>query len=350
MILRILYALIRRQIFQYPSYVELQEHRQRVERAEELGVDVSTRFASMTFDVRDLWKLYRHVKPIKRNEMHKAKSASNISDVNQEVKPPDEDGRHLLDLKSDILHTLNLIADFHERVIKSAQLIDVRSYADCSPNSLFIWRDPVSSRSCCGVIFFLFLLTYFMPVQYLVKLLYFSFGLVFWHVVPIIEALPPADRARFVVNLPIFVHVLMSTRFPVPLASVPTDAEFAMQLISKRVADGNELRPAPTSRRSFEHSERGMHAGTSNDVQQTDIGNRFQTDNRIDWNKWGSRIATGKTWIHRKKQLVMAKEVLFWSCDYREEYTKVVLQDTAQPSLSAAGMLHCTSLVFHLIG
>jgi hypothetical protein len=91
-----------------------------VERAEELGVDVSTQFASMTFDVRDLWKLYRHVKPIKRNEMHKAKSASNISDVHQKIEPSD-DGKHLLDVKSDILHTLNLIADFHERVIKSAQ-------------------------------------------------------------------------------------------------------------------------------------------------------------------------------------------------------------------------------------
>ena len=274
----------------------------------------------MSFDVRDLWKLYRHVKPIKRNEMHKAKSASNIPDVNQGIEPSDEDGKHLLDVKSDILHTLNLIADFHERIIKSAQLIIVRSYADCSPNSLFIWRDTISSRSCCGVIFFLFLLSYFMPVQYLSKLLYFFFGLVFWHVVPIIQALPPADRARFVANFQILSRVLTSTRLPVPLASVPTDAEFAMQLISKRVADGNELRPAPTSRRSFERSERGMHVGTSNDVQHTDIGNRIQADNRIDWTKWGSRIATGKTWIHRKKQLVTAKEVLFLSCDYREEY------------------------------
>lgn len=180
----------------------------------------------------------------------------------------------------------------------------------------------MQSRLYCGVIFFLFLLFYFMPVQYLSKLLYFSLGFMFWHVVPIINALPPEDRARFVNNLQVFFRVLMITRLPVPLASVPTDAEFAMQLISKRVADGHELRPAPASRRSFERSEQSTDVNTSNDVQQTDVGNRVQTDTRIDWSKWGGRLATGKTWIHRKKQLITAKEVLFWFCDYREEYTK----------------------------
>lgn len=97
-----------------------------MERAEELGDDVSTRITSTTFDVRDLWKLFKHVKPTKRKEMHKAKSTSNISDVDQGMELSDEDGKRLLDVKSDILHALNSIADFHERVIKSAQLIAVR--------------------------------------------------------------------------------------------------------------------------------------------------------------------------------------------------------------------------------
>lgn len=291
-----------------------------MERAEELGVDVSTRLASMTFDVRDLWKLYRYVKPIKRNEMHKAKSTSNISDINQGIEPSDEDGKHLLDVKSDILHTLNLIADFHERVAKSAQLIVVRSYADCSlpiaylSGEIPIHLDYVVARSSLSSFSLILCQLNIFPSSCIsFSVLYF--GMLYQSSR---RCLPRIGLGLWLINLQIFFRVLTSTRLPVPLASVPTDAEFAMQLISKRVADGNELRPTPTSRRSFERSERGMHAGTSNDVQQTDIGNRIQTDNRIDWNKWGSRIATGKTWIHRKKQVITAKEVLFWCCDYRE--------------------------------
>ncbi|KAF8350074.1 hypothetical protein F5887DRAFT_943646 [Amanita rubescens] len=265
LILRILYSLIRRRIFSYPSYVELQEHRKRVKRATEIGDDLSTRLVSTTFDLRDLWKLYKHVKPTIRDGRQKAKSTSNIPDVNPGSQSSDEDGEHLLDAKSDsdILHVLNSIADFHERVI-----------------NLFIWRDPASSR------------IYRLP-QYLTKLLCFFLGFTFWHVVPVMKALPPSDRARL----------------PVPLASIPTDAEFAMQVISKRVADGDELRPAPASRRSFERSERSTDTHTPSDPRQADVGNLIESDNRIDWSKWGSRLATGKAWVHRTKQLISTKEI-----------------------------------------
>lgn len=142
-----------------------------------------------------------------------------------------------------------------------------------------------------------------------------------------------------------FFRVLIDFRLPVPLASVPTDAEFAIQVISKRVADGNELRPAPASRRSFERSERSMYTHTPSDPQQADLGSR---DNRIDWSKWGSRLATGKAWVHRTKQLVSAKEVPFWACDYRN-YAYGILQ-IAGPSYSAPERSHCMSPIFKCIG
>lgn len=89
-----------------------------MERATEIGDDLSTHLASTTFDLGDLWKLYKHVKPAARDEKQKAKSTSNIPDVNRGSQSSDEDGERLLDAKSDILHALNSIADFHERVIK----------------------------------------------------------------------------------------------------------------------------------------------------------------------------------------------------------------------------------------
>jgi len=150
-----------------------------------------------------------------------------------------------------------------------------------------------------------------MPAQYLTKLLCFFLGFTFWHVVPVVKALPPSDRARSVDNFQPFFRLLIDFRLPVPLASVPTDAEFAMQVISKRVADGDELRPVPASRRSSERSERSMDTQTPSDPQQADVGNIIESDNRINWNKWGSRLATGKAWVHRTKQLISTKEVPF---------------------------------------
>lgn len=81
--------------------------------------------------------------------------------------------------------------------------------------SIFIWRNPAASRVYGGVsvhnsrnpgnnltvtslqvIFFLFLVTLLLPAKYIAKLVYFIGGLFFWHITPIIAALPPADRAR----------------------------------------------------------------------------------------------------------------------------------------------------------
>ncbi|KAK2461925.1 hypothetical protein APHAL10511_006388 [Amanita phalloides] len=264
--LRILYSLLRRRIFPYPSFAELQEHRERVNRAAEISDDLSTTLANTTFDVRDLWMLYKHIKPTKRrNEVQATTPTNNDSNTEQERQAFDEDQSHLMDAKSEILYTLNLIADCHERVIK----------------------DPASSRFYGGSFFFLFLLTYFIPVQHLCKLSYFICGFMFWHIAPIVSALSLEDR----------------NRFPPPLAGVPTDAEFAMQMISKRVANGYELTP---KKRLDEH--RRDDDSTATGAQKADIGARIRPDDQVNWSKWGGRFAAGKTWIMAKRVSSVAEQ------------------------------------------
>jgi hypothetical protein len=46
------------------------------------------------------------------------------------------------------------------------------------------------------VVFFLFLVTLLLPAKYIAKLSYAVGGMIFWHVVPIISAIPPPDRER----------------------------------------------------------------------------------------------------------------------------------------------------------
>lgn len=44
-----------------------------------------------------------------------------------------------------------------------------------------------------GVVFCITLL----PSQYLVKLLGLALGALYWHAIPVLAAIPPADRARY---------------------------------------------------------------------------------------------------------------------------------------------------------
>ncbi|KAF8622483.1 hypothetical protein AX15_006999 [Amanita polypyramis BW_CC] len=278
--LRILYSLIRRRIFSYPSYIELQEYHQRLDKAAEIGDDLSARLTSTTFGIRDIWKLYKHyVKPAKRSKgMDGSQVTANNVGLDQGTPMPDEaeERRRSIGMKSEILYSLNLIADFHERV-----------------KNLFIWRDPVSSRLYGSIILSLFLLSYFIPVQYLSKLAYFCCGLLFWHITPIINALSPGDRARL----------------PPPLTSVPTDIEFAMQIISERVTDGNAPKPSSVRQRPDERSVPSYSTSELVPNKKPNIGSRTQSDDRINWSKWGGRFAMGKTWASQQKHLIAARKM-----------------------------------------
>ena len=88
---------------------------------------------------------------------------------------------------------------------------------------------------------------------------------------------------------------------PPPLAGVPTDAEYAMHVVSYRVASGQTVRP--------QHKKHKQHArgGPDNsDVSASSTSFDLQGDGKksIDWKKWNDRAAVGKAWAGEGKRLI----------------------------------------------
>ena len=92
---------------------------------------------------------------------------------------------------------------------------------------------------------------------------------------------------------------------PPPLSSVPTDAEYAMELISQRVARGLPVRPKRRKgrRRSSEASA----------ISVAGVGERRKHDgsnsSSIDWNKWGDRLASTKERTSEVKKILKDGQV-----------------------------------------
>lgn len=68
-------------------------------------------------------------------------------------------------------------------------------------------RKILAVVACCTLI---------IPAHYLAKLVYGSCGLLFWHVIPVLAALPPGARARFVFNIYLH-HILLSGEIDCPV-------------------------------------------------------------------------------------------------------------------------------------
>lgn len=124
---RILWSLVRRRLFPYPSLAELRERRRQIDRAEEFGNEITTRLATTsTFGVRDVWKVFRKgVKaarsPRSSKDLKGAVLAEALGSVSKEdvtvLDLPEESGE-VQDIKKVGLVALNELADFHERVRK----------------------------------------------------------------------------------------------------------------------------------------------------------------------------------------------------------------------------------------
>ncbi|KAJ7125590.1 hypothetical protein C8R43DRAFT_710389 [Mycena crocata] len=277
--LRILYALVRRKLFSYPTLAELRAHRQEIDRANEFGQEMSMRFsASSTLGVKELWRLFKvfnrpkkqKVNKLARNKGRVPQGASSEGEEPEEIStvldsedPQENDGKRAL------LQAMAEIADLHERV-----------------KNIFIWRRPATSRVYGLVLTFLLVLTLLMPAKYLAKLTYFTGGFFFWHVTPVISALPRNERARL----------------PPAFSDVPTDADYAMELISRRVAAGLDVQPARLPRAK-------QHDKKENSDTETDTVRRQKSqkkDNDVDWKKWGERAAVGMTWAEDGKRIFTA--------------------------------------------
>ncbi|KAK1229702.1 hypothetical protein PQX77_007264 [Marasmius sp. AFHP31] len=280
-------ALVRiMQVLPYPTAIELKERQMRVDEAKEIGDEFSARLVSgslSTFDVQDMWRLFKVVaKPNKS----KAKKETKRKDKGKEKEKDDEDDvvmgessgpateshktRDERDLARFGLQFMNAVADIHERV-----------------HNIFIWRRPQASFRYGIFIFVCLLLVLLLPAQYISKLVYLILGVLFWHVAPVIAALPSEDRARL----------------PPPLADIPTDADYAMELIAQRINAGMPVRPA----RKRHRRARARSVKTEDDTAPTsppltpEPGESSRPEKKIDWAKWGGRAARGKAWAVDKR-------------------------------------------------
>ena len=80
-------------------------------------------------------------------------------------------------------------------------------------------------------------------------------------------------------------YFLQMHRLPPAFSDVPTDVEYAMQLISQRAAAGLDIKPVKRDRGTIVEpfSEEGLS-------QASEIP--------IDWKKWGNRLALGKSTVN----------------------------------------------------
>ncbi|KAK0208221.1 hypothetical protein DFS33DRAFT_423587 [Desarmillaria ectypa] len=202
-----------------------------------------------------------------------------INDINDgpTVLDNEMESQEERDIKRLGLHILNAVADFHERM-----------------KNLFIWRRHHSSLIYGAFIFCAFLATLLLPVRIIAKCVYFVVGFLFWHVVPVVMALSPEERARL----------------PPPLADIPTDADYATELISSRVASGKYIKPSKkaTSKHSDAATDSFPREG-HNEIDPNQLSASHGKDTGPDWKKWSERAAAGKAWAGEGKRLMKGQRM-----------------------------------------
>ncbi|KJA29117.1 hypothetical protein HYPSUDRAFT_61151 [Hypholoma sublateritium FD-334 SS-4] len=283
LVFRIFFSLLKRRIFPYPSLEDLRQRREEVLRADEFGEQVSARLSSKASNMKEIWrlfKIYNHANKsqlnLPANKSSKDKGRSSVENLNKEsdqtVLENDDETQEVQDLKRIGLQLLEELADLHERI-----------------HNIFIWRRPSSSR-VYGMILAAMLMMSFLPSKYIVKGIIFAVGFGFWHLTPVFLALSSSMRKRL----------------PPPFADVPTDAEYAMELISQRVAAGLDVTP------SRKHKNPG--ATESADVSSSHKNGNFSqgsSSSSIDWKKWGDRVAIGKSAVNDIKRLKPGNPVVW---------------------------------------
>lgn len=85
----------------------------------------------------------------------------------------------------------------------------------------------------------------------------------------------------------------------------PTDADYAMELIAKRIATGQEVDVISLRNQSRRTSNASTNTdnltstaySTSRDVQSSE-------DDAINWKKWGERVARGKLFVEEGRRFL----------------------------------------------
>ncbi|KAJ3513821.1 hypothetical protein NLJ89_g2734 [Agrocybe chaxingu] len=268
-------------------------HREEISRADEFGEQVSARLSATSSSMTEMWRLFRLYDLSKKHKMKptakdKAKAKCSVdsperSGINSVAPRPQdatvlddaEDDAEVKDFKRSGLQVLVEIADFHERI-----------------RNVFIWRRSSPSMKYGVGLFAIFVLTLF-PAKYISKLLFFNLGFLFWHLLPLFAALSPLDKKRL----------------PPPLHDVPTDAEYAMELISQRITAGLPVEAAkPSKHRKKNRSTESLPSPPPSAKIQAHKTSRSEGwQPSVDWKKFGDRVASGKSAIQDLKRLKRGK-------------------------------------------
>ncbi|KAG8219803.1 hypothetical protein J3R82DRAFT_776 [Butyriboletus roseoflavus] len=242
LVFRIVFGLLRRRLSAFPSLKELQDRRRDTARALKFGEAVQQQLSVTTLGPIEMWRLFKLYK-----------SEEKVTSVRSTGTYDEEN------FKRDMLFALNELADFHERV-----------------KNIFTWRRRDVSRRYLLLLIVVGFGTLVLPAQYIAKLVYWFGGMLFWHVTPVIAALPRADR----------------TRVSLLLRDAPTDTDYAMELIARRIATGQDVGIASLRNQSRRASSASASTDslTPHEVQSSE-------DDSINWKKWGERVARGKLFV-----------------------------------------------------
>ncbi|PIL31936.1 hypothetical protein GSI_06640 [Ganoderma sinense ZZ0214-1] len=263
--LGLLCELLRRKLHPYPSLAELRAHRRTIDRSQAFGSLLAARLsAAPALGLHDVWGIlgdYRRLRKVKKPKEDSGKNGSagageepmkgdDTSSVSLSTgDTADQQAEEDADLKRLGLFLLNEVADFLERL-----------------KNIFLWRQPTASAICGAVMLAWFILG-LLPARYLARLVGLVVGGTFWHVIPVVAAIPESERRRI----------------PSPLSFVPSDTEYAMELVSQRVARGLPV--------TAKQKKPGMQSLDSN-VPEGEDGQGSSSS--VDWKKVGERIASTK--------------------------------------------------------
>ncbi|KAH9849733.1 hypothetical protein C2E23DRAFT_838267 [Lenzites betulinus] len=274
LLMSVLYSLTRRKLHPYPSLDELRAHRSRIERSHTFGAMLSARLtASPALGVQDMWHLFKDYKETRR--LKKAAKADGKKPEQLDVQQ-DDDAASVHSVASEHIvdeHEAEVKHERDDEDMKRLGLFLLGEVADLLERvkNIFLWRNP-SASVFYGAVLFGWLILCLLPAQYLSRAVGFAVGGFFWHIIPILAVIPKSERSRI----------------PPLLSQVPTDAEYAMDLISQRVARGLPVRPK-RRKRHHESSEAGVaQTATAADDEPE------QRSTSVDWNKWGDRLASTK--------------------------------------------------------
>lgn len=282
---RILWEMLSRRLLPYPTLESLQMRRKDSERAREFGDEVQERLSAPSMGPKDIFQLFKSHKSAAKSKIKSlAKDTGTLQTSltgdggeDEAATVLDDDTQEEQDIKREFLHLLNTVADIHERI-----------------KNVFIWRRPAVSRRYAIILAVVTCCTLIIPAHYLAKLLYGGCGILFWHVIPVLAALPPGARARL----------------PGPLADAPTDADYAIEIITQRIARGEEIKP-PRKARSASARANSANEADFSSISSPDTSSRtqMQTNDGVDWKKWGSRVAHGKSLLSEGKQRLSSGQV-----------------------------------------